>query len=246
MSLKGKTAVVTGGGSGIGRAASIQLARDGAAVAVWDLNLDGAVETVRLIAAEGNRAVPFGGDAAARPEIEKIMSRIRDELGPVLILVNDAAYPSSPRPFLEITQEYLEQTYRVTLMGPFILTQAAIPDMLKAGWGRVINVSSSSSQTGVKNLAPYSSAKGGLNSLTRSLALEFADRGITVNTISPGLIDTPRSRSSGHDIDAVARSSPMKRLGQPEEVAPAISFLASEASSYVTGQTIGVNGGRVV
>jgi len=244
MSLRGKTAVVTGGGSGIGRACAVQLARDGAAVAVWDLNHDGASETVQMIARESNRAAAYAGSASAKTDIDKILVQIRADLGPVLILVNNAGISDS-RPFLEITQEAMEQMYRVNLMGPFLLTQAVIPDMLAAGWGRVINISSSSAQTGAKHMAPYSSSKGGVIALTRTLALEFADRGITVNNIPPGFIDTPMTRSAPIDIEAVAAASPMKRPGQPMDVAAACAFLASEAAGYITGQTFGVNGGRV-
>lgn len=245
MSTKSKTAVVTGGGSGLGRACAIQLARDGALVAVWDLNGDGAAETVRMIEAEGNRAIAYVGDAAAKADIDKILNRIRADLGPVLILVNNAGITGFC-PFLEITQEALQRMYRINLVGPFLLTQAAIPDMLAAGWGRIINISSSSAQTGAIDMAHYSSSKGGIIALTKSLAREFADRGVTVNNIPPGFIDTPMTRSSPIDVDAVAAASPMKRPGRPEDIAAACGFLASDAASYITGQTFGVNGGRVI
>ena len=245
MSLKGKTAVVTGAGSGLGRACAVKLAQDGAAVAVWDLNGDGAAETVRLIEAEGGRAVAYVGDAADRAAIDQTLARIRAELGPVLVLVNNAGITGF-KPFLDITPEELERMYRINLMGPFFLTQAAIPDMLAAGWGRVINISSSSAQTGAAAMAHYSSSKGGIIALTKTLAQEFAARGITVNNIPPGFIDTPMTRSSPIDVDAVAAASPMKRAGRPEDIAAACGFLASDAAGYITGQTIGVNGGRVI
>lgn len=245
MSLKGKTAVVTGSGSGIGRACAVQLARDGAAVGVWDLNADAARETVRMITSEGGKANAYIGDASIKASIDEILARVRKELGPVLILVNNAGITATTS-FLEITQEALERIYRVNLVGPFILTQAAMPDMLAANWGRVVNISSSSAQTGAKRMTHYSSSKGGLIALTKSLAAEFADRGITVNNIPPGFIDTPMSRSAPIDIDALAAASPMKRAGRPEDIAATCAFLASEAASYITGQTIGVNGGRVI
>jgi 2-hydroxycyclohexanecarboxyl-CoA dehydrogenase len=245
MSLKGKTAVVTGGGSGIGRACSEQLARDGAAVAVWDLNGDSAAETVRLIEAEGGRAIASVGDASDRATIAKILEQVRAQLGPVQILVNNAGITGF-KPFLEITPEELERMYRINLMGPFFLTQAALPDMLAAGWGRIINISSSSAQTGAKTMAHYSSSKGGVVALTKTLAQEFADKGITVNNIPPGFIDTPMTRGSPIDVDAVAAVSPMKRAGRAEDIAAACGFLASEAAGYITGQTFGVNGGRVI
>src|SRR3546814_9612545 len=139
MSLKGKVAVVTGSGSGIGRGCAIQRARDGATIAVWDLNGDAAAETVKLIEAEGGKAKAYAGDAAAKDSIDSILAKIRADLGPVLILVNNAGITAFGA-FLEVTQEAMERMYRINLMGPFLLTQAAIPDMLKAGWGRVINI----------------------------------------------------------------------------------------------------------
>jgi 2-hydroxycyclohexanecarboxyl-CoA dehydrogenase len=245
MSLNGKTAVVTGGGSGIGRACSLKLARDGAAVAVWDLNGESAAETVRLIHAEGGRAAAYVGDAADRATIQDVLGRVRAELGPVLILVNNAGVTNFT-PFLETAPEVLERVYRINLMGPFFLTQAAIPDMLAAGWGRVINISSSSAQTGSKGMAAYSSSKGGVIALTKTLALEFADRGVTVNNIPPGFIDTPMTRGSPIDVDQVAAASPMKRAGRAEDIAETCAFLASDAAGYISGQTIGVNGARVI
>jgi 2-hydroxycyclohexanecarboxyl-CoA dehydrogenase len=245
MSLDNKTAVVTGGGSGLGRACAIQLARDGAAVAVWDLNAAGAEETVRLIESQGNRAAAYVGDAAAKVDIDKILGKIRSELGPVSILVNNAGITGFTS-FLEISEEALQRMYRINLMGPFILTQAALPDMLAAGWGRIIFISSSSAQTGAVKMAHYSSSKGGIIALSKSLAREFAGRGITVNNIPPGFIDTPMTRSSPIDVDAIAQESPMKRVGQPQDIAAACAFLASEAAGYITGQTFGVNGGRVI
>lgn len=244
MSLKGKVAVVTGSGSGIGRGCALQLARDGATVAVWDLNGDAAAETVGLIEAEGNKAKAYVGDAAAKDSIDGILTKIRADLGPVLVLVNNAGITAF-QPFLEVTPEAMERMYRINLMGPFLLTQAAIPDMLKAGWGRVINISSSSAQTGSKGMSHYSSSKGGVIALTKSLALEFADKGITVNNIPPGFVDTPMLRGSPVNVDNTIATSPMKRAGRPEDMAAACSFLASEAASYISGQTLGVNGARV-
>jgi len=240
-----KTAIVTGAGSGIGRACAIHLARGGAAVAVWDLNANTAAETVAMIAAEGGRAIACAGDAADRDSIAQIVSRIRADLGPILILVNNAGITGSC-PFLDITAEMLERMYRINLMGPFYLTQAVLPDMLAANWGRIVNISSSSAQTGSKNMAHYASSKGGIIALTRTLAAEFAGNGVTVNNIPPGFIDTPMSRGAPIDMDAVAAASPMKRAGTPDDIAACCAFLASEAAGYISGQTFGVNGARVI
>jgi 2-hydroxycyclohexanecarboxyl-CoA dehydrogenase len=241
----GKTAVVTGGGSGIGRASSLRLAKDGATVAVWDLVAETANETVRLIEAEGGKAKAFIGDAAERGSIEKILADIRAALGPILILVNNAGI-SQFKSFLDVTEDDFDRVFRINVKGPFVLTQLVAPDMLAAKWGRIIFISSSSAQTGTKLQPHYSSSKGAIVSLTRSLAETFAADGITVNNVPPGFIDTPMLRGVALDVDMVAQASPMKRPGKPEELAAAVGFLASEAASYITGQTLGVNGGRVV
>jgi len=243
MSLKGKVAVVTGGGSGIGRAVSLQLAKDGAAIAVWDINADGANETVHMITAAGGRAIACVGDAAAMTDIAKSVAHTRSELGPVTILVNNAAITSFT-PFLEVTEEAWDRLMRINLKGPYFCTQVIVPDMLAAGWGRIIYISSSSAQGGAASMSNYASSKGGIIGLTKALALEFADKGITVNNVPPGFVDTPMLRGSPLDVDATAARSPMKRPGRPEDIAGACSYLASEAAGYVTGHTLSVNGGR--
>lgn len=244
MSPKEKVAVITGGGSGIGRACAVQLARDGATVAVWDLNAKNAAETARTIQEDGGKAAAYVGDATDPEVIGQTLARIRSELGPVLILVNNAGI-SHFKSFMDVTREDLEKIFRINVIGPYLLTQAAAPDMLSAGWGRIIFISSSSAQTGTSLQPHYSSSKGAIISLSRSVAQSFAEHGITVNNISPGFIDTPMMRDAPVDIDVIARGSPMKRAGLPEELAAACSFLASEQASYVSGQTLGVNGGRV-
>lgn len=244
MSNSGKVAIVTGGGSGIGRACSQALASDGATVAVWDLDALAAAGTVELIRAEGGLAQAFVGDAADPATIAQILQDIRETLGPVLILVNNAGITAT-KPFLDISEAEMERMHRINLLGPLHLTQKVLPDMLAASWGRIINISSSSAQTGASHMVHYSSSKGGVIAMTRSLAQEFAEHGITVNTIPPGFIDTPMTAATPIDIAAVSAASPMKRIGKPEEIGAACAFLATPAASYITGQTIGVNGGRV-
>ncbi len=246
MTLAGKTAIVTGAGRGIGRGCALQLARDGAAVAVWDVNGEGAGETVRLIKAEGNQAIACVADASASAAIAETLERIRSELGPVLVLVNNAAIVQF-KPFLEVSEADVERVCRNNLIGPYLLTQGVIPDMLAAGWGRIINFSSASAQQGTRLLSHYAATKGGIAALTRTLAMEFAGQGITANSISPSFIDTPmRFEAPPSDFAAAVARTPLQRAGQPEDIAGAVSYLASEKASYVTGQMLSVNGGLVL
>ena len=243
MSLNGRVAVVTGAGSGIGRAIALRLAGDGAAVAVWDLDRAGAEETVAAIGKRGGRAIACVLDASAEAEIASAAARTREELGPVAILVNNAGITGHCA-FVDITPEMWERMLRINLSGPFLCTRAVLPDMLAAGWGRIVNISSSSAQTGAHKMAHYVASKGGVIGFTKALALELAAKGITVNNIPPGFVDTPMLRGSHVDVEAAAAASPMKRPGRPEDIAAACSYLASEAAGYVTGQTLSVNGGR--
>jgi 2-hydroxycyclohexanecarboxyl-CoA dehydrogenase len=221
----------------------VQLAVDGAALSVWDLNRAGAEETVALIEKAGGRAIVCAMDASAEEEIAEAVARTRAELGPVTILVNNAAITGFCA-FQDIAVEMWERMIRVNLRGPFLCTRAVLPDMLAAGWGRIVNISSSSAQAGASRMAHYAASKGGVIGLTKGLAIELAATGITVNNIPPGFVDTPMLRGSPIDIEAAAAASPMKRPGKPEDIAAACSYLVSEAANYVTGHTLSVNGGR--
>ncbi|MEU6201930.1 SDR family NAD(P)-dependent oxidoreductase [Streptomyces sp. NPDC047061] len=243
MSLQGKVAVVTGGARGIGQAVATVLAARGASVAVWDLNLEGAEKTATAIQEAGGTAIAVGGDAADAAGVAEAAARTRSELGPVAILVNNAGI-TAYQPFTSITEDAWDRMIGVNLKGPFLVTKELVPDMLEAGWGRIVNISSSSAQTGAPSMAHYASSKGGVIGLTRALAMEFAGQGITVNHVPPGFIDTPLVRQGPIDVEAAAATMPMKRAGQPEDVAYAVAYLASEEAGYVTGQTLSTNGGR--
>lgn len=243
MSLEGKVAVVTGGARGIGRAISERLARDGAAIAIWDLREETAKEAAEAIVAAGGRAIGLGGDASNAADIKRNADATREALGPVSILVNNAGITRF-EPFLSITEENWEQMMAVNLKGPFLCTKELLPDMLDAKWGRIINISSSSAQTGAKSMTHYVASKGGVIGLTRGLAIELVETGVTVNNVPPGFVRTPMLEESPVDIDTFAQSTPMKRAGRPENIAAAVAYLASEDADYVTGQTISVNGGR--
>jgi 2-hydroxycyclohexanecarboxyl-CoA dehydrogenase len=245
MSLQGKTAVVTGGGSGIGRAASVQLARDGAAVAVWDLNEASARETAELIAKEGGRALGMKVDVAAKADVEAAAQRTRSELGPITVLVNNAGI-SNMVAFLEMSEDQWDTMIRINLKGPYYCTKAIIPDMLAAGWGRIVNVTSSSTQLGSPRMAHYVASKGGLAGFTKALASEFARNGVTVNSVPPNFVDTPMLHATVSEqyIKDRAEMSVMGRPAQPDDIAAAISYLCSVAAKHINGHTLGVNGGN--
>ncbi|CAN7565891.1 SDR family NAD(P)-dependent oxidoreductase [Phenylobacterium sp. LjRoot219] len=245
MSLNGKVAVVTGAARGLGKAIALQLATDGAAIAVWDLDGAGAEATAAEITEAGGRAIGFAADCADAAVIAQAAARTRAELGPITVLVNNAGMTGFV-PFQQTTEELWDRMMKVNLKGPFLCTQEILPDMLAAGWGRIVNISSSSAQTGAPVMSAYASSKGGVIAFTKAMAIEFADKGITVNNIPPGFVDTPMLREGPVDVDAAAKASPMKRPGRPEDIAAACSYLCSEAAGYVTGQTLGVNGGRVI
>ena len=242
-SLQGRVAVVTGGGSGIGRAIAKRLAEDTAKIAVWDINLAGAEETAQMIRDAGGTAIAINADCSDKTAIHAAAERTRTELGTIAILVNNAGIAPF-NPFLETDDELFDKVIRINLRGPWLMTKECLPDMLAAGWGRVINITSSSVQTGSPTQGHYVSSKGGLVGMTKALALEFAPTGVTFNMIPPGFIDTPMLRAAPIDAEAFAQTLPMKRIGQPEDIAAAAAYLAAEEASYITGQVISTNGGR--
>ncbi|MER6791219.1 SDR family NAD(P)-dependent oxidoreductase [Amycolatopsis mediterranei] len=242
MGLDGRNAVVTGGGRGLGRAISAVLAAQGASVAVWDLNAEGAEQTVAQIREAGGKAVAIAGDAAEPAAVAAAAERVRAELGPVTILVNNAGVTKYV-PFTELAEDEWDRMIRINLKGPYLVTKQFVPDMLEAGYGRIVNISSSSAQTGAPTMAHYAASKGGVIGFTKALAMEYAAKGITVNNVPPGFVDTPLLRE-GFDPDEVAKSMPMKRPGKPDDIAYAVAYLVSAEAGYVTGQTLSVNGGR--
>jgi 2-hydroxycyclohexanecarboxyl-CoA dehydrogenase len=249
--LSEKTAIVTGAGSGIGRAIAIRLAEDGLAVAVLDLNEEATASVTEELRQKGHEALAVGGvDVSDRSQVNDAVDRVRRELGPPVVLVNNAGVTGFDS-FLKITDEVWNRIIAVNLNGPFYCTQAVVPDMIEAGWGRIVNISSSSAQGGQQYMVHYVSSKAGLIGFTKALAKELGPKGITVNTIPPGFVDTPMLRKSeergllGGSVDDNAEKTPVRRAGRPEDIAAACGFLVSEDASYVTGQIIGVNGGRV-
>lgn len=243
-------AVVSGGGSGIGAAISRRLAGRGHPVAVLDLDGAGATRVAKEVEAQGGAAVAVEVDVTDRSALDEAFAAVRSRLGPTRILVTSAGQCVFT-PFLDISPAEWERVFAVNLTGTFHCCQAALPDMLAAGWGRIIMISSSSGQRGSPKAPHYAAAKGAVISLTKSLALSYADRGITVNNIPPSGIETPMQHAgqrAGHlpGNDVMARSVPVGYLGAPDDIAAMAVFLASEEARFITGQTIGVNGGQVL
>ena len=247
--LAGKVAIVTGGASGIGLAIANRLAADGAAVAVLDLDGDAADTAAASVADDGGDAVGLGVDVTDRAGVEAAVAAVVDRLGAPTLLVNNAGLPQFG-PSLKLDLDTWHRVIDVNLTGTFHCCQVVIPHMIEAGTGRIVNISSSSAQGGQQLMAAYVSSKAGMIGLTKSLALEFGRKGITVNTIPPGFIDTPMLRRSeaegqlGPGVDAAIAGTPVRRIGLPEDIAAATAFLVRDDASYVTGQVIGVNGGR--
>lgn len=244
-----RTAIVTGGASGIGLAISERLAADGHAVAVWDRNGEAAEAAADKIVAAGGVAAGFTVDVTDRPRIDEAVGEVREQLGRPTVLVNNAGREGFSA-FLDLTIETWNNVIEVNLTGTFHCCQAVIPEMLDVGWGRIVNISSSSAQGGQPYMSHYVSSKAGVIGLTKSLALEFGPKGITVNTIPPGFIDTPMLRAAeakgrlGDSVEHHASVTPVRRAGLPEDIAAACAFLVRDEAGYVTGQVIGVNGGR--
>lgn len=244
-----KVAVVTGGGSGIGAAVCRRLAQNGIDIAVWDLNLEAAEAVAEDVRSLGQRAFASAVDVSSRAAIEKAAADAREKLGKVTILVNSAGM-SVRRPFIELTDQDWDRMMGVNLKGTFICTQVLLADMLEANWGRIINISSSSAQSGSPGMAHYVASKGGVMGLTKALAAELGPKGITCNNVPPGSVDTPMLRAQDAEgnipggVDNFARMIPVRRLGKPEDMAAAVAFLASEEAGYINGHTLSVNGGR--
>lgn len=248
MSLAGKNVIVTGAASGIGLATAQRFAREGANVAVWDVNEDGAKRAATELQALGVKAIGNRVDVSSRKDASAAVERFHAAIGQVNVLVNNAGITLF-QPFMETTEDMWDRVMTINLKSMLVCTQAVLPDMLAAKWGRIINVSSSSAQSGSARMTAYAASKGGVIGFTKALAQELAATGITVNNVPPGFVDTPMLRGEGvagmgASVDAVAARSPMGRPGRPENMAAAIAFLASDDADYITGHTLSVNGGR--
>lgn len=242
--LMDKVALVTGGSRGIGRAISLALADAGCHVAVnYAHNAQRAEEVCEMIRAKGRKAQAYKANIANDAENHAMIGQVRQDFGPVQILVNNAGI-TRDKSFAKMTHEIWHEVLDTNLTGPAMVTHEALPGMVESGWGRVIFITSVIGQMGNFGQSNYSVAKGGLISLTKTLAREFAKKNITVNAVAPGFIATEILKDMPEKaLEGVIGLTPVGRLGEPEEVAEAVVYLASQKSGYVTGQVINVNGG---
>ena len=244
IDLSGKLALVTGGSRGIGRAIAIALADAGADTLINYQTADEAAEEVVCELRKRNvRAKAYKADISNATQADEMLAAIKQEFGTVDILVNNAAI-NRDRSFLKMTRQMWDEVLGVNLNGPFNVTHGVLPCMAEKGWGRVINIASMNGQTGNFGQANYAVTKGGLIAFTFTLAREFARKGVTVNAVSPGYTLTDMTKGMPEAaVNQVKSQIPVGRLGEPEEIAAAVAFVASPQASYITGQVIGVNGG---
>jgi 2-hydroxycyclohexanecarboxyl-CoA dehydrogenase len=245
-----KVALVTGAAAGIGAAIARRLARDGIAIGVVDVLIDDAKKVAAQIVSSGGKAIALQADITNRKQVESAVTQLRNAFGPVTILVNNAGITGFVA-FEELTEAQWDKMFEVNVKGTFIITQVVLPDMKTAGWGRIVNISSSSAQSGAPRMAHYSASKGAIIALTKTLAREFGPLGITCNNIPPRFVmNTVMSekafQNSNISRDESIQAGPIRRQGEPEDIAGACAWLVSDEAGYVTGQTIGVNGGRYI
>jgi 2-hydroxycyclohexanecarboxyl-CoA dehydrogenase len=245
-------AVVTGGASGIGLSCARQLAEAGRKVAIWDRDGDLAAKQAAEMQDQGLDVIGQAVDVVDRDNIEAALGEIRSTLGPITIIVTSAGV-TGMTPFADLTLDEWDHVIRVNLTGTFESIQAVVPDMIEAGWGRIVTIASSSAQSGAPQMAHYAASKGAVFALTKSLAVELGRHGITANSIPPRTIDTPMLRNSpafrgrvDEGLAAVAARNAVGRAGTPDDIAAACTFLCSDAAGYITGQIIGVNGGGYI
>jgi len=234
----------------LGRSISVKLAADGHRVAVLDVNTENAEAVAAEIRRAGGKSEPVGADVSVESEVESAFDQVRSVFGPVQILVTSAAIAGFTR-FDKITLEEWNRYVAVNLTGTFLCARAALSDMVTAHWGRVVTISSAAGQQGAPAQGHYAATKGGVIAMTKTIALDYARKGITANTVPPYVIDSPMLREQQRDgklpaTELLIQSIPARRLGEGDDVAAVCSFLCSEGAGYVNGQVIGVNGGAVV
>src|SRR5258708_7340265 len=245
--LSRKTALITGGDSGIGRAVAVHFAREGADIAIVYHQEDKDAQVTRsLVQEKGRKALLIAADVGKESDCQMAVRKTLDEFGKIDIVVNNAGIQHPQEDIGDISEEQLEETFRTNIFSQFFIVKAALPHLPKGG--AIINTASVTAYRGSKNLLDYSSTKGAIVAYTRSLAQSLVEKGIRVNAVAPGPIWTPLITSTfpQEKVEKFGKDTPMKRPGQPAEVAPCYVFLASEDASYITGQVLHPNGGSIV
>ncbi|MDQ3841044.1 MAG: 3-oxoacyl-[acyl-carrier-protein] reductase [Actinomycetota bacterium] len=245
--MEGRVALVTGGGRGIGQAIAVRLAKEGATLAISyrsnDVAAEGTAELMRRIGAE---CETFRGDVASAGDVEALMKSVNETFGPVGILVNNAGMRRDNL-LLRMKDAEFDEVLATNLKGMYLCTRAVLRGMVRARWGRIVNVSSVVGLVGNAGQANYAASKAGMIGFTKSVAREVADRGITVNAVAPGYVETELTGGLPENIkEQILDQVPMRRFGEPEEIAEVVAFLAGDGAAYVTGQTITVDGGMVM
>jgi 2-hydroxycyclohexanecarboxyl-CoA dehydrogenase len=247
--MERRTALVTGGARGIGRAIARALAEDGRDVAVGDLLVDEAERTAEEVERAGGRALVVRLDVSDTGSVGEAVERVATELGPIEIAVNNAGWDEH-HPFVETDEPFWDRVIEVNYKGCLRVTGAVLPGMVERGFGRLVNIGSDAGRVGSSLEAVYSGAKGGVIAFTKTIAREVARSGVTANTVCPGPTRTPmleamaaESERGAKLVEGLTRAVPMRRLGEPDDVAAAVAFLASERAGYITGQTVSVSGG---
>jgi len=239
------TALVTGGASGIGRAIALRLARAGTRVGILDVDRSGGADVAHAVETAGGAAVAVVGDVVDGTQVGRAVETVRSAFGPIHVLVNNAGICSFV-PFDGLAESEWDRTMAVIVKGAFHCIRTVLPDMTQAAWGRIVNVSSLAGLKGAPSLAHYAAAKAAVLGLTKALAVELGPRGITVNAIAPGLVETPLLDASGLAEKAradITRTLPIARIGQPEDIAAACAYLTSADAGWTTGQVLSPNGG---
>jgi len=248
--LEGKAALVTGAGAGIGRAIAMTMAREGAAVLVVDFNADTAAATAEEIRAAGGQALAHTADVSDEATVSAMVDAAVDAFGGLQVACNSAAVSRGSGPIHGFSREVFEQTLEMCLTNTFLCMKYEIEHMLANGGGSIVNISSNASLKGQPYNTAYAAAKSGVNLLTKSSASEYGHKGIRINAISPGVIRTPGVERYFEEQPKIAeglrQAAAMRRLGEPEEIAEAVCFLASDRASYITGQLLSVDGGAAV
>ena len=246
MKLTGKTALVTGGARGIGQAIALRLAEDGADIVISDINKEGVLESVKAVEALGRKALAVEGNIAKQEDVEAMVQQSIDTFGKIDILVNNAGV-TKDNLLLRMKEEDWDFVLRINLTGSFLCSKAVAKYMVKQRSGNIVNISSVVGVMGNAGQANYASSKAGVIGLTKALARELAPRGVRVNAVAPGFIDTEMTRALPEEArNRLITQIPLTRLGTPDDVARCVGFLVSDAADYITGQVIHVNGGMLM